>query len=273
MRKRYSFSCRKTGQAKDPKNIRKQRPTFPEVVVKVLNDSDIILEVLDSRFISDTQNPELEAEIKRKNKKIIYVINKSDLGLAKQKILIKPHVIVSCRERKGIKALRDKIKFTAKLFSKERTTVGVIGYPNTGKSSLINLLIGKKSAPSSSQAGYTKGVQKLKLAPNIMLLDSPGVIPKEEYTTIKSRKLAKHAKIGAKTYTQVKDPEAIIAEFIKEFPGTLEKYYNITTKGNSEYLIEKLGRKLHYLKKGNQVNYDRVSREILKDWQQGKIKI
>jgi len=268
MKPRYSFSSRRTGQARDPKNIRKQRPKYPELVRKMLYEADIILEVLDARFVADTRNIELEKDIIDSKKALIYVINKSDL--AKKINPLKSSIIVSCKKRSGIKRLRDKIKELAKVVKKDKIIVGVIGYPNTGKSSLINLLIGKKSAGTGAEAGYTKGLQKLKLTQGILLLDSPGVIPREEYSSIGSKKLAKHAKVGARTYSQVRDPEAIISELMKEFPGVLQGHYNIKTK-SSEHLIEKIGRQKNFLKKHNEVNFDKTSRFMLKEWQEGKI--
>jgi len=278
MRKRYSFSSRRTGQARDPKNIRKQKQKFPIVVQKVLNKSDIILQILDARFIKDTRNLELETNLKELDKIVINVMNKSDLITKNQiKDLPKEYILVSCKERRGVGKLRDQIKRYASKIKKPldkqgKITVGIIGYPNTGKSSLINLLIGKKSAKTGAEAGFTKGLQKLKLTTKIMLLDSPGVIPKKEYTSIENTKLAKHAQVGARTYSQVKDPETIIFEMMKAFPNTIQKHYKIKTQ-SSEHLLEKLGRQKNLLKKGNQVNFDKTARLILKDWQDGKIKL
>jgi ribosome biogenesis GTPase A len=271
MRVRYSFSARRTGHIK---NIRKQRQKYPDIVNKLLEYSSIILEVLDARFIKDTRNLELEKHIINQGKKIIYVINKSDLtSKERTEDLPFPNAIISCKERTGIAALREKIKITAAKINSEKVVVGVIGYPNTGKSSLINLLIGKSSASTGAEAGHTKGIQKLKLTSKILLIDSPGVIPKEEYSSIEGRKIAKHTKVGARTYSKVKDPESIVAELMKEFSQNIESYYKIDANKDPEILLEKLGRKKNILKRGGEVNFDKTSRLILRDWQAGKIKI
>src|SRR4030042_2166696 len=110
---------------------------------------DIILEILDARFPKEMQNKEIEKLIKDKGKKVIYVLNKSDLTRKRDKSL-NPRVFVSCKNRKGINELRDKIKQEAAKFKStgdfNRVHVGIVGYPNTGKSSLINLLIRRTSA-------------------------------------------------------------------------------------------------------------------------------
>ena len=273
MKPRYSFSSRHTGQARDPKNFNKKRQEYLTLADKVIDSSDIVLQVLDARFIESTRNAEIEESIKKKGKVLIYVINKSDLR-DKLEDLPTPYVIVSCKERKGVKQLRNKIKeLASKIVKGGNVVVGVIGYPNTGKSSLINILIGKKSAGTGSEAGFTKGIQKLKLSENIVLLDSPGVIPKKEYTTTQLKLLFKHAKVGARSYSQIKNPEEIITELINEFPGVLESFYKIDAKGDSEILLDTLGKRRNMFKRGGEVNVDQVSRLIIKDWQEGSIRL
>ena len=263
---------------KQLKNAKKQRKKYPELLKKVVTFADIILEVLDARFVQETRNLEIEKEIKKQGKEIIYLMNKSDLaGKIKKPEDIKSYVIISCKSRKGIRELRDKIKTESKRIKKQnpedKVTVGIIGYPNTGKSSLINLLIGKRSAGTGADAGFTKGIQKLRLSSNIILLDSPGVIPEKEYSGTDNQAIAKHTIVGGRSYSQVKDPEIVVANIIKNFRGVLEKQYKINAKGNSEILLEELGRRKGFLKKGGKINIDRTARLVLKEWQKGDIEI
>jgi len=273
MRVRYSFSSRRNRRTN---KIRKQKPKYPDLLKKIVEDSDIILEILDARFPEETRNHEIEEEIAQKNKKLIYVFNKSDLT-KKQNLknfnYLSPNVSISCRDRIGIKKLRDLLKILSKKITSEKVFVGVIGYPNTGKSSLLNILIGKASAGVGSDAGFTKGLQKIRLTDRITLIDSPGVIPKGKYSSKEKEKIADHTMVGGRSYTQVKEPEMVIHNIIKQFPGVLEDYYKIKAEGDSELLIEELGKKRGFMKKGNKVNEDKASREILKDWQKGKIKL
>jgi len=257
---------------------RKQKKKFPELLDKVVETSDIILQVLDSRFIEETRNKEIENLIKKKGKKFLYVLNKSDLVKEKKLEGLKelvPYVLVSATKRSGGKELRDKIKYLArsvvKPFDSERISVGFIGYPNTGKSSVINLLIGKKSAKTSSAAGFTKGFQKLRLSRDIVLMDSPGVIPKKEYSSIDEEKISQHVMIGARDYHKIKEPEIAVSYLIKPRKAMFEKFYKIKFK-DSEDLLEKLGRKKNIFKKKGEVNEDKIARLIVKDWQEGKIR-
>src|SRR3989344_1621969 len=278
MRVRHSFSSRHTGKLQ---NIRKQKGKYPLIAKKIIENSDIILEILDARFPQETRNIQFEEEIKQKGKKIIYVLNKSDLIINKKPDILKelfPYALVSVTSRKGIKDLRNKIKIEAKKISREkekdfneRVTVGIIGYPNTGKSSLINSLIGRSSAGVGSDAGFTKNLQKIKLSENIVLIDSPGIIPEKEYSSINSEKISRHTKLGARSYSQVKEPEIVIADLMKEYSEALENFYKIDAEGDSEKLIEELGKRKGFRKKGGEVDEDKTSRIIIKDWQSGRI--
>lgn len=289
MRVRYSYSSRRTGHID---NIRRQRVKYPQVAKNIVNTSDVILEVLDARFIEETRNPELEKEIERQKKKIIYVLNKADLvkssKLSEIKRSLYPSAIVSCTERRGVRDLRNLIKRVSKTIEKremremkrdkvimgddKRIKVGVIGYPNSGKSSLLNLLAGKSAAGVGSEAGFTKNVQKIRLSEEIVLIDSPGVIPDEQYSVSDKIKISEHTLLGGKSYTQVKEPELVVSQIMQKFPGLLEKYYELEVEGNPDELIEQLGHKKGFLKKGGTVNEDQTAREILRAWQLGEIR-
>ncbi len=276
---RYSFSSRHT---RNVSNIRKQKKKYPSIAETIIENSDIILEVLDARFTEETRNKEFEKQIFDKRRRIIYVINKSDLVLKRNldKIHLYPRVFVSCTKRKGIADLRNLIKREARevenIINKDKSgkvTVGIIGYPNTGKSSLINILVGKSSAGVSAQSGFTKALQKLRLTEEIQLLDSPGVIPENEYSNIDKIKIAQHAKLGARDYSKVRDPEIAIAELMRDYSKALESHYKIKSEGDSEMFIENLGKKKGFFKKGGIVDEDKTARFVLKEWQTGEIKI
>lgn len=269
MKPRYSFSSRRTRKIE---NIRKQKGKYPELTKKILEDSDIILEVVDARFLKETKNKEILAIAKRMGKEVLYVGNKCDLIENKTIKKNSKIIFVSCKSKKGIKELREEIKKRAKKLKKEKIIVGIIGYPNTGKSSLINVLIGKNSAKTAPTAGFTKGLQKIKLSQGVVLVDSPGVIPKEEYSPIDIKKIAQHTKVGGRSYSQIREPEIVLSELTKEFPKTFNRFYGLEENIDSEELIEKIGKKRGFLKKGGEVNEDKTARMILKDWQEGKIK-
>jgi len=272
MKPRYSFSSRHTGKLT---NIRRQKKKFPEILQEVLIESDIILEIVDARFFKEMKNKEIQKFAKKKKKKHLFILNKYDL--LDKKITPTNYLIpISCKTNQNKKLLHNTLKKLSsqiKSQKKERIIIGIVGYPNTGKSSLINLLTKQKSAGVSHDAGYTKGLQKIKYSKDILLIDSPGVIPKEEYSQEKIEKIAKHTRFSSRSYSQVKEPEMIVSRIMQEYPQILEKHYNLNTSSNPEQLIEELGKKLNFLKSKAQVDEDKTARKIIKDFQDGKIKL
>jgi ribosome biogenesis GTPase A len=239
---------------------------FWKIVNEVIRESDIILEVLDGRFPEESRNPEIEEKIKREEKKIIYVINKCDLvskkSMEKWKKKIKPSIFISTKMMYGTTMLRTKILEIAK---KDKIIVGVVGYPNTGKSSVINALKGKKSAPVSSVSGYTKGLQKIKVDNKIKIIDTPGVIPFREEDELK------HALIGTKNFSKIKDPELVAIKIIEIKHDIMQFFFNTKLSEEPETALEEIAIKINLLKKGAVPDTKRAAERIIQEWQTGKI--
>lgn len=280
MHQRHSFSSKKTGKFKKAPSTNKHRVKYPKIVADVIRTSDILLEILDARFIDKTRNLEIENLVKKEGKKLIYVLNKADLvnidELKSNYDLssLEDYVFFSTKSKIGRKRLKDRLKIEVKRMKMgaKQARVGIIGYPNTGKSSLINVLTGKKGTGTSAESGYTKVMQKIRFTKEILILDTPGVFQETENPETKSADLKKHAQIGIKTFANVKEPQLIILSLMQQYPGKLEAFYQIEANGDSELFLEELGRKKNFIKRGNLIDADRAARYVLKDWQAGKIR-
>jgi ribosome biogenesis GTPase A len=324
MRVKFTFSSRHT-RTTDTHN--KHRQSYPELAKEVIAASDVVLEILDARFIKDTRNFAMENYALEHDKLLIYIINKVDLVDRKELenspevIELNPRVFLSCKSHQGRGMLRDRIKIEAKRFAKKivagdksnfkqikdterresrfddepigtddklqihrhgvgyrtflktgkEVHVGIIGYPNVGKSSIINMLTGRGAARTSPRAGFTRGIQKVKLADGLLLLDTPGVMSDEDAAESQKVHLKKHATIGVRTYDSTRHPEFIVAEIMTEHPGVFENHYKIEADGDSEILLQELGKQRKLLRKGGKIDTDRVARIVLKDWQSGAV--
>ena len=247
--------------------------SFSQRVFKVVKESDLILEILDARFAEDMRNNQLERLIELENKKLILVLNKSDL-LSKTKTMElkeklersnKKVIFVSSKTRNGLKLLREVIYAES---NHQKIKVGLIGYPNTGKSSLINMLRGKHVAETSSKAGFTKGERWVKINDNVLLLDSPGTIPLGERDEVEL------ILWNAKNIEDLKEVETVCLQALEKIkivqPDWLKKNFGLNFGEKSlEELLEELALKNHKLRKGGVPDSENMARLILKKWQKG----
>jgi len=241
-----------------------------QIVKKVLEEADIVLEVIDSRFPDESRNLLLEKNIQEKGKKLLLVLNKADLvsekQVKKQKELVGiKSVFVSAKKKHGTIKLREAI---GKLSRGKEVKVAVVGYPNTGKSSVINMLKGKKSAGIGAVAGFTRGMQYVRISSKVMLIDTPGIIPFDE----KNETLM--VLLSAKNMQNLKDLESTgveIAEaLLKSNKEKIERFYDVKARDGEEFL-EEIALKRKKLLKGAKPDLNTAARILITDFQRGKI--
>ncbi len=247
---------------------------FTARVKRVISEADIILEVVDSRFPQETRNHWMEQTIVEKKKKLIIIANKADLVSVEKVRRVKrklakefPCVFVSAKERFGKKKLLEEI---GKASHKKEIKIGIIGYPNTGKSSITNMLRGKKVAKTSRKAGFTRGEQLIRINAKTTLIDTPGVIPADESDEFSL------FLVGSKNPQDLSDHELIalkLIEFLaRESPGALEKRYGVELPAEPENVLEQIAVNRKKLAKGGTPNLNSAARLILEDWGRNKIR-
>lgn len=265
-----------------------------DLIKRIINESDLVLEVLDARLVELSRNEEVERLIDEIGRPVIFVVNKSDLvsreSLEKQinQLRIKGEVVfISAKKPRDVKVLLYAIKRVFNKYGKRKfverkigdpkikireakgnIVVGVLGYPNVGKSSIINALSHKKKVKVNKRAGTTHGIHWIKSVSEIKLIDSPGVIPLTREDEIR------YGLIGAKT--EIANPEivaySIIKLFLKENKKKFEDFYGVKIdNSNVDEIVKKLGQKRNYLLKGGIIDEHRICSMIVRDWQQGKM--
>jgi len=240
---------------------------FWKLVDSVIAEADIILMVVDARIIEKTRNKEIEQKVASAGKILLTVINKADLVdkalLEPYKKTLHPCVFVSAQKFYGMTMLRHAI---LKYSKGESVTVGVVGYPNTGKSSIINALKGRASAGVSSQSGFTKGKQNVKVDSKIMIIDTPGVLSETD------TKLDPRLVITASS-TQTKDPEGAVYALLQTHRAKVLAYYGVADlpTDDEETLLEKIAEQLNRKKTGGHPDTLTAAKIVLKDWQKGNI--
>ncbi|XP_076320055.1 nucleostemin 2 [Tachypleus tridentatus] len=245
---------------------------------KVIDSSDVIIQVLDARNPMGTRSHHIENFLRKEkpHKHLIFILNKCDLvptWVTQRWIMILsaeyPTLAfhASLRNPFGKGALIVLLRQFAQLHQdKKQISVGFIGYPNVGKSSIINAVRAKKVCNVAPIAGETKVWQYIMLMKRIYLIDCPGVVyPSDDSDTEIVLK-------GVVRVENIKSPEdhipAVLERVKREY---LQRNYKIELWNDAEDFLEKLAKRTGKLLKGGYPDIHTVAKMILNDWQRGKI--
>ncbi|EED91374.1 predicted protein, partial [Thalassiosira pseudonana CCMP1335] len=251
---------------------------------KVLDCSDVILHIIDARNVPGTRCTMIEKHIAKNapHKHLVFVLNKIDLvpnWVAKRWIgelaQIRPTIAfhASMTHAFGKGALISLLRQFGKLASdKKQISVGVIGYPNVGKSSVINTLISKKSCKVAPVPGETKIWQYITLFRNIYLIDCPGVVVDTAGDTEIDSVLK-----GDVRAERLECPE----DFIDAIQAAVKRehiaaMYGVPKSGDDTWstsieLLEKISIKCGRLKKGGEPCLRSSAITLINDFQRGRL--
>ncbi len=245
---------------------------------KVLDCSDVVIQVLDARNIPGTRCDHLEKHLKKNasHKHLILIVNKCDLVPAWVvrrwvKILsasyptLAFHASITNSFGKG--SLINLLRQYAKLHQdKKQISVGVVGYPNVGKSSIINTLKSKKVCKVAPIPGETKVWQYITLMKRIYLIDCPGIVydTGDDETAIVLK--------GVVRAERLPDP----TEFIAPILELVKPEYIVRTYGVKEWkdaldFMTKVAKKTGKLVKGGEPDLNNVAVSLINDFQRGKL--
>uniref|UniRef100_A0A3B1J409 Nucleolar GTP-binding protein 2 n=1 Tax=Astyanax mexicanus TaxID=7994 RepID=A0A3B1J409_ASTMX len=244
---------------------------------KVIDSSDVVIQVLDARDPMGTRSKNIETYIKKEKswKHLIFVLNKCDLiptwvtkrwvaVLSQEYPTLAFHASLTNSFGKG--SLIQLLRQFGKLHTdKKQISVGFIGYPNVGKSSVINTLRSKKVCNVAPLAGETKVWQYITLMRRIFLIDCPGVVyPSEDSETDIVLK-------GVVQVEKIRNPEDHIGAVLERAKAEyIQKTYRIPSWSSAEDFLEKLAFRTGKLLKGGEPDLPTVSKMVLNDWQRGQ---
>ncbi|KAI7864560.1 NUC091 domain-containing protein [Spinellus fusiger] len=246
---------------------------------KVIDSSDVIIHVLDARDPIGTRCINVENYIRKEkpHKHLIFVLNKCDLvptwatarwvaTLSQDAPTLAFHASINNSFGKGslIQLLR---QFSGLHSDKKQISVGFIGYPNTGKSSIINTLKAKKVCNVAPIPGETKVWQYITLMKRIYLIDCPGVVPPnvgDSETDIILKGSVRTENIAAPEDTIPTILERVRREYI-------QRTYDLPGWENPTDFLEQLARKTGKLVKRGEPDIHNVSVMVLNDWLRGRI--
>ena len=158
-------------------------------------------------------------------------------------------------------------QFSALHSNRKQISVGFIGYPNTGKSSIINTLRKKKVCTVAPIPGETKVWQYITLMKRIYLIDCPGVVPPSINDSDEDILLR-----GVVRVENVEHPAQYIPNVLAKCKQHhLERTYEIKGFTNAKTFLELLAMKGGRLLKGGEADLDGVAKMVLNDFMRGKI--
>jgi len=260
-----------------PGHMHKASKEIKEILPRI----DLIIEVLDSRIPYSSQNPmlsKLRGEIP-----CIRVLSKTDLADPERTELWQNYLELE----QGVKTLAvtteepEKIKLITQLCHKMVPEKGsndktikalIMGIPNVGKSTIINVLADRIIAKTGNEPAVTKRQQRITLKNNIILSDTPGLLwPKVENPNSAYRLATTGAiKDTALSYDDI---AFFAAEYLLEnYPQLLKSRYQLDHIPNDEAdLMEAIGRKRGCLRAGKQVDIEKTSKILISELRAGTI--
>ena len=246
---------------------------------------DGIVYVLDARAPFACINKKLNGLFG--NKPVVYLLNKADMvENAQLKSVIaqferEGKIVLSSigTNDKTIKPLYDiiyqslseTIEKYRKKGLKRPLRIMVAGIPNTGKSTVINLMCGGKKARTGDKAGVTKDKQWIKVK-DLEFLDTPGTTP----PSFENQTLAEYLAIIGSINDDILDFQELsyilINYLIKNYPNAIKTTYGIDVENKTDIeIFEAIGKKRGAMRKGGEVDEERCGNIIISDLRNGKL--
>lgn len=262
---------------------------FPGHMTKAMRMMEEHLSLVDGIvFVLDARCPaaSFNARLKKMagQKPVLYVLNKGDLADERADILLK---IIRESGAQAVKinavnigSKRDITGAIEKLVAEKRERAlekgynkvfrfMVAGVPNTGKSTLINLIAGGKRAETGDKAGVTRGKQWIRCG-GFELLDTPGTMP----PAFENQYLATHLAFVGSVNDDILDMDdialALLDELYQKYPQRLLDRYGIEG-GTPLDMLEKACIKRGFLLRGGEYDYERAERAVIDDFRKGRL--
>ncbi len=242
-----------------------------QVVKSVIKRADVVFEVVDARDPMATRTREVERLAKLMSKPLVIVINKSDLVPREvmekwRKVLSREFLTIylSARDRLGTRMLWKAARRASG--SKKPVVVAVVGLPNVGKSTIINILRGRHSAGTSPVPGFTRDDKLVRAATWLKVIDTPGIVPRGSEEELVLRSALRPESLDDPVPAAMK----LIEKLKSKDPEVFARTYGVDDD-DPYRLLEKIAERRGLLLKGGKLNVEEAARIVIRDWQTGRL--
>jgi len=242
-----------------------------------IKDIDVVIEMLDARLPGSSANPMLAELIKTKPG--LKVLSKQDLADPARTALWLDHynampgvraIGLDTSMSSPAKALIEACQQLAPLRGGmvKPMRVLICGIPNVGKSTLINTLKGKRATKTGDEAGVTKMEQRITLADDFYLYDTPGVLWPRIIVAQSGYNLAASGAIGINAFDDEEVALELLNYLIPNYPEALRARYKIQeVAGNTdEEVLDAIGRQRGAIQSGGRVNTTKAADIVIHDF-------
>jgi ribosome biogenesis GTPase A len=253
-----------------------------QAIAERIKNIDVVIEMLDARLPGSSANPMLAALIQ--GKPALKILSKQDLADP----LRTAQWLAHYNAQEGVQAigLDNSMKQPAKALVDACRTLApqrgglakpmrvlICGIPNVGKSTLINTLKGKAAAKTGDIAGVTKTEQRVNLADDFYLYDTPGVLWPRIIVLQSGYNLAASGAIGVKAFDDEEVALELLAYLMRHYPGDIQTRYKLSDLSgySDEQLLEAIGRQRGAVQSGGRVNTTKAAELLIHDLRSGAL--
>ena len=248
-----------------------------EILKNSISKANIVFEILDARLPFSSSNPYIEKLCKNILK--IKILNKNDIAdpaITKKWLTFfknnkEKAIAISAKDIKETKQVVEYCRKITKKNRAEKIKLMVIGIPNTGKSTIINSIIGKKVAKTGNVPAITRHNQRM-ATKDMDIYDTPGLLWPVLEPKLRADILAASGAIANTAIDYIDTGTFTLNFLVEKYPHYLEARYKFDTLPNkTSHLIEKIGIMRGCLQKGGIVDISRTYEILVNELRQGKL--
>lgn len=234
-----------------------------DVLKNMIHGADVIVEVVDARDVIGTRLP--IAEKWAGSRRLLMVANKTDLLSEGVPLPVLPNKGIALSATKGGEEARKRLLngILARTSARQPVKAIFIGYPNAGKSALINLLVGRKATRVSSVAGTTRNMQWVRVSGSLIVSDYRGIFPAKDSEEALVRKGAINVHGNEEHHAHRFAERVLHSDRLRKW---LEQKYDISLEGatTSDDVLARIAERRKWYLKAGELNLIEASRSLVR---------